>query len=105
MHINSVQPLRQMGRRAAFRFRMIGHMAAHGDVVQLGSTVVVRDERGEEQTYQVVAPAEASPREGRVSSGSPVGRALLGRRVGEAVVIPAPGGSFTVRVEAVDTST
>lgn len=81
---------------------MIGAMT-HPEHIQVGSAVIVRNQDGESETYVIVAPAEASPRIGRVSSGSPIGRALLGRRVGEAVVIPAPGGSFTVVIDSVMT--
>jgi transcription elongation factor GreA len=77
-------------------------MDAHPETVRLGATIVVRDSDGESDTYVVVSPNEADPRAGRVSSHSPVGRALLGRRVGESVVILAPGGSFTVRIESVN---
>jgi len=76
-------------------------MVVHPEHIQLGSRVVVRDADGEVQAYVIVAARDADPRAGRVSSESPVGRALLGRRVGELVVIPAPGGSFTVTVEEV----
>jgi transcription elongation factor GreA len=76
-------------------------MTAHPDYVQLGSCVVVESANGEADTYFVVSPREADPRAGRVSSESPIGRALLGRRVGERVVIVAPGGSFAVTIQRV----
>jgi transcription elongation factor GreA len=74
----------------------------HPDYVQLGSTAVVLTDDGERETYVVVAPREADPRAGLVSSESPLGRALLGRRIGESVVIRAPGGSFSVQIERVE---
>jgi len=74
----------------------------YSDTVSLGTAVLVRRADGEEDSYVVVAPNDADPRAGKVSSHSPIGRALLGRRVGESVVILAPGGSFTVRIERVD---
>jgi transcription elongation factor GreA len=77
-------------------------MAAYPEYTRLGATIVVRDIEGERETYVVVAPREADPRAGRVSSESPIGRALLGRRVGESVVIRAPGGSFDVTIESVE---
>ncbi len=72
------------------------------DTVRLGAKILVRGADGEEETYVVVAPNDADPRTGKVSSQSPVGRALLGRRVGESVVILAPGGSFMVKIQSVD---
>ena len=61
--------------------------------VSLGTTVTVQDDLGEE-TYTIVGSHEASPATGRISSTSPVGRALLGRRAGDTVTVAAPGGSF-----------
>jgi transcription elongation factor GreA len=74
---------------------------ARSELVHVGSTVVVRSDDGSRETFVIVAPAEAQPRDRRVSRDSPIGRALLGRQVGEAVLIPAPGGSFTVTVESI----
>lgn len=61
-------------------------------VVTIGSTVVVELD-GEEETYTIVGPVEARPREGRISNESPVGKALLGRKAGENVVITMPNGA------------
>jgi transcription elongation factor GreA len=64
-----------------------------GQHVELGSRVRV-EEDGEESTLQVVSAAEANSREGRISSVSPVGAALMGRQVGDAVTIITPGGEI-----------
>jgi len=76
-------------------------MTAHPDYIAIGSAAVVEAEGGKTETYIVVSPRDADPRAGRVSSESPIGRALLGRRVGECVVVAAPGGSFTLTIEQV----
>jgi transcription elongation factor GreA len=65
----------------------------HGDLAELGSTVVVRDDEGEEDSYVLVGPAEAAPREGRISIASPVGRALLGSRAGDQAKVDTPAGA------------
>lgn len=69
------------------------------DVVGLGSTVVVEDEDGARDTYMIVGSPEADPVHGRISNESPVGHALIGRRVGEDAVVKTPNGEvrFTVR--------
>ncbi len=72
------------------------HPAA--DFVRLGSHVTVQDEEGETQEYWIVGSAEADPRRGRISNESPVGHALLGRRVGDEVEVHAPGGSFRLKI-------
>ncbi len=65
--------------------------------VQVGSTVRVRDEFGE-MTYTIVGPAEVDAAAGRISLESPVGRALIGHRPGEAVAVEAPDGSREVKI-------
>ena len=62
-------------------------------VVGIGSyvTVVERGERDDE-IFQIVGSAEADPTKGRISNESPVGRALLGKRVGDEVQIKIPDG-------------
>ena len=59
------------------------------------------EHEGERITYKIVGTAEANPSAGRLSDASPVGRALLGARVGDEVVIPLPGGAVTYRVKSV----
>ncbi len=76
--------------------------AVHPEFVQVGSTVAVRVGDGSRETYVVVSAAEAQPRAGLISRESPLGRALLGRQVGEAVLVPAPGRSFTVTIESIE---
>jgi transcription elongation factor GreA len=69
-----------------------------GARVEIGSRVKL-DEDGEETVeLQVVGSAEANSREGRISSISPVGAALMGRRVGDEVTIVTPGGQIHYRV-------
>ncbi|MBI5301833.1 MAG: transcription elongation factor GreA [Chloroflexi bacterium] len=71
---------------------MIDAMRA-SDQVGIGSYVAVL-ERGEDddEMFQIVGSAEADPSRGRISNESPVGRALLGKRVGEEVKVPIPDG-------------
>ncbi len=80
---------------------VIDDKAAPSDYVRLGSHVTVADSDGVEEVYGIVGSAEADPRQGRISNESPIGRALLGHRVGETVSILAPGGSFDLVIKAV----
>jgi transcription elongation factor GreA len=76
----------------------------HGptDQVALGSRVtVVEEDVGGPETFQVVGPAEADPASGKVSNESPVGQALLGRRVGDTVTVEAPRGKIVFRITAI----
>lgn len=72
-----------------------------GAVVELGSRVRVETD-GEEQVVTLVSAAEARAAEGRISSVSPVGAALMGRRVGDAVTIRTPGGEVRYAVLAIE---
>jgi transcription elongation factor GreA len=67
------------------------------DHVQIGSTVSVESQDGAE-TFTIVGSAEAKPTEGRISNESPVGRALLGKKKGEKVVVRVPAGDFTYKI-------
>jgi len=49
-----------------------------------------------------VGAAEANPKDGRISNESPLGRALLGRKVGDDVKVNAPSGTLSFRVVAID---
>jgi len=67
------------------------------DHVQIGSTVTVTSQDGSE-TFMIVGSAEAKPAAGRISNESPVGRALLGRKKGEKVVVKVPAGDFSYTI-------
>ena len=67
------------------------------DHVQIGSTVKVDGEDGS-QSFTIVDSAEAKPAAGRISNESPVGRALLGRKKGEKVVVKVPAGDFAYTI-------
>ena len=70
-----------------------------GKTVRLGSKLKVLDvEFNEELDYEVVGSQEAGPMNGRISEDSPFGRALLGKSVGEDVVVEAPAGSLHYKV-------
>jgi transcription elongation factor GreA len=69
-------------------------------VVGVGARVRVSSEEGEE-TYSIVGPAEADPLHGRISNESPLGRALLGHRVGDEVEWTSPIGVSRVKILAV----
>ncbi|BDF71494.1 transcription elongation factor GreA [Oscillospiraceae bacterium] len=67
--------------------------------VRLGSKVKVLDlEFNEEENYQVVGSQEADPMNGRISEDSPFGKALLGKTVGDEVLVEAPAGTLNYRV-------
>jgi len=65
-----------------------------GEKVKFGATVVLVDEDTEEErTYQIVGDQEADVKSGLISISSPIARALIGKEVGEAIEVNAPGGA------------
>lgn len=73
-----------------------------GDQVRFGATVTIIDEESEEEkTYRIVGAYEADMKQGSISLSSPLARALLGKKVGDSVEVPAPGGARSVEITAV----
>ena len=62
------------------------------DAVEIGTTITVQEEGFDPETYFMVGAKEADPRNGRISNVSPIGRALIGGRVGDVVEAETPGG-------------
>lgn len=77
------------------RARLIENTGPSDEVV-LGSRVTVVEKGTDDaEAYRIVGPAEANPRDGKISSKSPLGRALLGAKVDDKVKIDAPDGQIT----------
>ncbi len=72
-------------------------------VIELGSQVTITEGvDGELEKYVLVGSAEADPRRGYISNKSPLGRALIGRQVGDRVVIQAPDGEIEFYIKSID---
>jgi transcription elongation factor GreA len=84
--------LNQLKKRMA-EMSMVDFSKIPHNKVGLGSTVVVLDvKRDEEVTYNLVTSEEADAANGKVSTTSPIGRAMLGKEVGDVVKVQSPGG-------------
>lgn len=68
-----------------------------GDSVAVGSTVDVELENGR-HTFKIVGSSEANPDDGKISHESPIGKALIGKKVGEHAEVDIPAGTITYRV-------
>ena len=68
------------------------------DTAQVGSTVTIKEDGFEAETYTIVGAAEANPRDGKISNESPMGKAILGHRAGDDVQVETPDGSYTVQI-------
>lgn len=80
--------------------RLIGPYLPNG-LVQFGSTIILKDPRGDENTYRIVGPTETNPREGLISYESPLGQALIGKKAGEEIQVHAPIGMLRYRILSV----
>jgi len=66
--------------------------------VSVGATVTVQEENNSPETYYVVGAKEADPRGGKISNESPIGRALMGKRVGDEVTAQIPMGEVKLKI-------
>jgi len=69
------------------------------DIVRLGSTVTVVELSGSDaETFTIVGKVEANPRRGKISNESPLGKALLGHKVGDIVHVQTPAGETAFKI-------
>ncbi|MDZ4765066.1 MAG: transcription elongation factor GreA [Chloroflexota bacterium] len=72
------------------------------DVVSLGSKITVQEQgNSAKEVYHLVGSAEANPSEGKISSDSPLGKALLGAKKGEKVTVQAPAGALIFTIKSI----
>ncbi len=77
--------------------------AAGNDTVSMGSKVTVnRKNDGVQSVYEIVGFAQSNPTEGKISDESPVGKALMGAKVGETVVVEAPIGNLELEIVTIE---
>lgn len=74
------------------RAQVIDPTTLSGDKIVFGATVTLKDENDKPVRYQIVGQAEADAKVGMISYNSPLGRALIGRQVGEEVEVTVPAG-------------
>ncbi len=84
------------------RAMVVDPKSLSGDKVIFGATVRLKDEDGKTVTYQVVGQTEADAKIGRISYSSPLGRALIGRSVGEDVEVSAPSGDKYYEIKKIE---
>lgn len=74
----------------------------HSERIVLGSRFVISiDSEQNTETYQMVGAAEANPSEGRISDRSPIGKSLIGAKVGDTVSAKSPAGDMKVKVHQI----
>ena len=79
-----------------------GNGGQKSDIVTVGSTLTVKDlNSGQSSRYTIVGSQEADPGKKRISNESPVGRALLGQKVGSVVTVTVPAGVFKYEIVSI----
>ncbi len=73
----------------------------HSNIIKLGSTVKV-NAGSDKEVFTLVGEWEADPRERKISHESPLGKALIGKKVGEKVEVEAPAGKIVYTIEAIE---
>ncbi|MCQ3939063.1 MAG: transcription elongation factor GreA [Chloroflexi bacterium] len=87
---------------AILRNSVIIERSGSSDVVSIGSRVTIQEEGFEPETYHLVGPAEADPRNGKISHESPIGRALMDKKVGDTAETETPGGKIKFKIIKVE---
>lgn len=83
---------------AILRNSVIIEKTANTGIVTIGSHVTIQEEGFDPETYHIVGPTEADPRQGRISHESPIGRALMDKKVGDFAETEAPGGKIKFKI-------
>jgi len=106
-YIYGKKKLREIDRRIRFITKRLDSAvvvkqeeAAHSEV-RFGASVDVEDENGKKSSYLIVGPDEANPSDGKISFQSPLGRALMKRKVGDIVTVTRPAGEIEIEVKAI----
>lgn len=87
---------------ATLKYAVVVDARGHRGRVRVGATVTVRSlENGATKQFHIVGPTEANAADGKISSVSPVGMALLNRRVGDEVEVKAPAGVRRFKIEEI----
>ncbi len=84
------------------RAMVIDPTTLSGDKVVFGATVHLLDENDKPVTYQIVGEVDADAKLGRISYSSPLGRALIGRRVGDEVEVSTPSGERYYEIKGIE---
>ena len=84
------------------RAMVIDPSTLSGDKIVFGATVTLTDEDEKKVRYQLVGQVEADAKDGKISYNSPLGRALIGRHVGEEVEVSTPSGDRYYQIKKIE---
>ncbi|WP_099974974.1 transcription elongation factor GreA [Lactobacillus terrae] len=72
------------------------------DEVSIGKKVTVQEDDDEPEVFFIVGSAESNPDEGKISNDSPIAKALIGKKVGDSVLVDTPAGSYELTIKSVE---
>ncbi|GGC20012.1 transcription elongation factor GreA [Novosphingobium marinum] len=84
------------------RAQIIDPTTLSGDRIVFGATVTLLDDEDKPVKYQIVGPYEADAKKGRITYNSPLGKALIGRKVGDEIEVTVPSGDRFYLVEKIE---
>lgn len=103
-YIYGKKKLREIDRRIRELSQLLDKLtvvdprSVKSDKIQFGATVDLEDEEGKARTYQLVGEDEVDAKLGRISMVSPIGKALLNKKVGDTVLVVRPAGELELTV-------
>lgn len=71
-------------------------------IVNVGSTIVIEYEPGDDEEYKIVGSLEADPFNNKISNESPIGKAVMGHKAGETISVDSPNGAYEVLLKSVN---
>ena len=80
---------------------IIDEVGGARDTVEVGATVTVKNQNSQTTIYTITGSAEADPTQGKISNASPIGKSLLGKRVGEVTEVDAPAGKIRLEIVSI----
>ena len=72
------------------------------EIIEVGATVTVQNQDGQTQQYTITGTTEADPSQGKISNVSPIGKALLGKRIKEVAEVSAPSGKIRLEILTIE---
>jgi transcription elongation factor GreB len=106
-YVYGKKKLREIDRRIGYLTKLLEALEVvdpkrkRSNVVEFGATVVAADEEGNERTYQIVGEDEVDAKVGQISMASPIGRSLLGKKVGDVVLVVRPAGELELSIVSI----
>lgn len=106
-YIYGKKRLREIDRRVRYLSKRLDHAVIvererGADDVRFGAKVLIEDENGKRSEYVLVGPDEADPSSGKLSFKSPLGRALLKKRVGDCILVERPAGELEIEIISIE---